>query len=336
VAAMLQAILLDVQQLQLENRRVSFAPPVHVKRLHYAQQSFYAQSSCPLAQLIFQSIQHFGITGDCQDPRFYHIPSTEGGGILLRTTIRSEVDWRSFVDERIREGSAPHPIVVQFVCVDTSPPPTAPDSPPTPPRVPPDVGNSEQQSNSTVNNRDGHKCVVCQETNCVELAHIIDKKRIEMAQGILDDIDSAVNVITLCPTHHAHFDNFVFTLVPINDAPDCRDFRITPVSAPLMGNWPPSLTMYETIHFHDDSAPLPHLFLFKCLLRFRLKCTRCDQSCQPHGYKQHFRTHVVDDCQLPLPSPCKCGQQFTDPKSLYEHMTQNHLDLLYYTGTSTG
>lgn len=80
--------------------------------------------------------------------------------------------------------------------------------------MPDDVGDSEQQSNSTINDRDGQKCVVCQETTCVQLANIIDRKREEMAQGIHDDIDSAVNVITLCPTHHAHFDNFVFTLVP--------------------------------------------------------------------------------------------------------------------------
>lgn len=324
MAAMLQALHLDMQ-------RVKFAPPVHVKRLHYAQQSFYAQSSCPFAQLILQSIQQFEITGDCQDPRLYHIPSTEGGGIVQRTTIRSEDEWKRFVDQRIREDSAARPIVVQFVCVDTSPPPSAPDSPPSPPCVPEDVG-SEQQSNSTVNDRDGQKCVVCQETTCVQLAHIIDRKREEMAKGILDDIDAAVNVITLCPTHHAQFDRFVFTLVPTSNAPDCRDFRITPVSKKSIDIWPSSLTMYEIIHFHGDSAPLPYLFLFKCLLRFGLKCTACNQFCQPHGYKQHFRTHEVGNCEmLPLPSPCDCGEQFTDPRTLYEHMTQNHLDLLYYT-----
>jgi hypothetical protein len=161
-----------------------------------------------------------------------------------------------------------------------------------------------------------------------------------MALGLgIESVDSRLNLMLLCPSHHVAFDRFDFTLVPLSKDPDCHDFRVTPVAAAEIATEPPASLhsiFYKVVKLQSTPGlahPLPHLFLVKTLLRFKLKCTDCDKLCEPTGFWTHRRTHRPrgEKEEYPLPHPCSCDCDMGTPAKLYQHMVDHHREMMYKT-----
>jgi hypothetical protein len=336
-----QQIAQGQQQIAQEQRRVQVAPPVRVSRFNYASDFFFDQSSCSLAQLLRASIRHFNIAGEVPMARFYSFPS-EGNG--EHVTFRQEQEWRDHVDACIAAGQTAALSII-FVCEEGSPPPSMPGTPPSPPQVPGSPQNSEPERDTEVEQRDNNACVICGETSNPQLAHVVDKSRPEMVEGLgipNNDVNSRLNMMLLCANHHGNFDKFEFALVPTSSDAHCDQFRITPVTAAGASHTVAAslrALFHRVVTLHSIAGlqhPPPHLFLVKLLLRFELPCSHCGMLCKPNGYWAHVaKTHGrTENDRYPLPKPCSCDVVLDTPTELYKHMVKDreHLKLLYYIG----
>jgi hypothetical protein len=98
--------MLERQQLELDREKNDIL--VRIGYFTYVHEEFIVRSSTPMWQVVQQSLETFGVTGEVEHSRFYYLPRGTDGElssdrIAQRVVIRTESNWRELMDKR---GSA--------------------------------------------------------------------------------------------------------------------------------------------------------------------------------------------------------------------------------------
>ena len=200
-------------------RRVEFMLPPSSFRVTLFQSADYFQcTALGFVELVRTCCIQFQLTeGIVKHARFYYFPKglATRDGIESRKTVHNQSDWMHLVEE-----CADTLINLYFVYdfgTYQSPAMVARPSGPTLLQGPAeayDHTRSEKESVEGLRQRDGPGCVLCGSLT-VNNCHILDKHRLELLNGMPNAPDHGVedltNYITLCPTHHAMFDRYLFS-----------------------------------------------------------------------------------------------------------------------------